>query len=373
MNNKCYQQIATEPTEIDCSNLLIYYAILSTPYFVMLGIIFVGIILCVIALDTTDKNRKKYHHRNNTNIHNNQVQELVDDNVRLQDALREKTSIINECKQEEQVLKYYIEQYKLTNLSLIAQRYDAIQTSNRLQYEIQTLQANQQSQQEYIYIDDSDEELKYFTIDGILQVGSIVNEISSNEYDVKLFELKSPYFIKNTIGTIHRINKDSFYDLKDISMNDLKTCKGFLDPITEEDYNTYLEEMLSKENLIYLLKLTLFDDTVIYKVGKTDTKLKKRIQRLRKEKFEKNIIYKSIIPLNIYKLKDAQNKILESTSITEGIHNTYSYIKSMINLSNLEKRFLDSFKNKYPHILDKEYFLGDQEHIIDHFNYLKNQ
>ena len=107
-------------------------------------------------------------------------------------------------------------------------------------------------------------------------------------------------------------------------------------------YNDIMSRFLDESNIIYLLKLTLHDNTIIFKVGKTTQCLLERI------KHDKNIVYKSIIPLDIYLVEDDKD------------------------LSEIENYFLNKMNQQFSHILDNEYYGGFENQIIDKFSNIKN-
>lgn len=239
--------------------------------------------------------------------------------------------------------------YKLTNY--ISRKYNIdIYENERLLEENQKLKTKNCELIKQLSNKNNDH-LYYFYHDKRLRYGYTRINSNNNNFIVDMYSnINKPYYIKSNITTLaFKVQSRSTLKLIDqLSIEDLKKCDGFLSPIDENVYNDIKLRFLYESNIIYLLKLTLHDDNIIFKVGKTTQFLFDRIKKLRTEKYSKNIFYKSIIPLDIYIIKGYQN------------------------ISYLENHFLDEMDQEFSHILDKEYYGGFENQIVNKFRAIKN-
>ena len=199
----------------------------------------------------------------------------------------------------------------------------------------------------------NNDSLYYFYYKNQLRYG--YRDMNSDKITICMYSNKyQPYYIQSEIEKKLRWNTQNLesitnlYKINELSIEHLKKCKGFLSSIDVNVYNDIMSRFLDESNIIYLLKLTLHDNTIIFKVGKTTQCLLERIKQLRTEKHDKNIVYKSIIPLDIYLVEDDQD------------------------LSEIENYFLNKMNQEFSHILDNEYYGGFENQIIDKFSNIKN-
>lgn len=256
-------------------------------------------------------------------------------------------------------IEFTIQQcYKL--ITYIYRKYNIdVYENERLLHQIQSLQVqNQKLKSENHELNKklnngNNDILYYFFYENRLRYG--YQNMNSDKITICMYSNKyKPYCIQTEIeknvywNTQNLESITNLYKINQLSIEHLKYCDGFLSPIDVNVYNDIMSRFLEESNIIYLLKLTLHDNTIIFKVGKTTQYLLERIKKLRTEKYKKNIVYKSIIPLDIYLVEHDQD------------------------LSEIENYFLNKMKQQFSHILDNEYYSGFENQIVNKFRNIKN-